>query len=155
MRLVLPTAPSPTRTQFTLRSGAEPDRRRFTFRGKSRFFKRRGGATGESPPHTGSDTRRGFCFPTSWGSMAMPSGHEFVLLGCSEALETPFALHITGNSRASAADWVAKCAKIIFRCVSCEPWQRFEARSVTAVGFLRAAGAHDWPSLYICCGRDS
>lgn len=43
----------------------------------------------------------------------------------------------------------------IFRCVSCEPWQRFEARSGTAVGFLRSAGAPDWHSPYICCGRDS
>lgn len=72
MRLVLPTPPSPTRTQCTLRSGAEPERRRFMLRGKSRFFRRRGGTGGQSPPHTGSDTRRGFCFPISWGSMALP-----------------------------------------------------------------------------------
>lgn len=72
MRLVLPTPPSPTRTQCTLRSGAEPERRRFMLSGKSRFFRCRGGTGGQSPAHTGSDTRRGFCFPISWGSMALP-----------------------------------------------------------------------------------
>lgn len=177
MRLVLPTAPSPTRTQLTLRSGAEPDRRRFTLRGKSRFFTRRVGTGGQSLPYTGSDTRLGFCFPISWGSMTLYprlGNYSFavvvVLCGCvcgwvwvikgSESLKPPCALHLLDTSRFLSNFVVVNAnlkhhknnTQVCFTWTVAEIWSAY---SGTAVGFLLSAGAPDWHSLYICCGRDS